>query len=293
MIPAGAAADRGLRRTAHASDAGSWEVVERRASPLPEQEVGTYTGYAEAMAQPLRRREVPSGWATLVVAFSEPLRIVGMPVAGYRPQVVRAFVAGLGDGPALTEHTGTQSGVEVRLTPLGAHRLLGVPMRELTNTVVDLEGLWGSAAVELTERLAAARDWSSRFELIDRALLPRLDDGPEPAAEVRRAWDRLTRSHGAVRVETLAEDAGWSRQRLTRTFGRQVGLAPKAAARVLRFRRACAGLVGPHPLPLAATAARAGYADQAHLTREFRRLAGCTPGAFRAAQLPDGGGTAP
>jgi len=68
---------------------------------------------------------------------------------------------------------------------------------------------------------------------------------------------------------------------------------PKAAARVLRFRRASAALVGPDPLPLAATALWSGYADQVHLAREFHRLAGCTPRAFRAAHPPGGGGTAP
>lgn len=286
-------ADARLHRTGHTSEAGSWEQFERPAIVLPPPDVRGSTGYREEMRQPLRRREVPSGWATLVIAFGEaPLRILEMPARAHRPQVVRAFVTGLADGPALTEHAGRQSGMEVRLDPLGARRLLGLPMRELTNVVVDLEDIWGRAAVELTERLAEAPDWSTRFDVLDRALLPRLAAGPAPTPAVRRAWDRLSAAHGAVRVEDLAAEVGWTRQRLARAFDEQIGLAPKAAARLLRFERAHAALALPTVPPIAAVAAGCGYADQAHLTREFGRLAGITPRAFRDAQLPDGGGTA-
>lgn len=73
-------------------------------------------------------------------------------------------------------------------------------------------------------------------------------------------------------------------------FRAQVGLAPKAAARVLRFRRAAGLLVpGPSGKPgrasarsISEVAAECGYADHARLVREFRALAGCTPSQYRA-----------
>ena len=66
---------------------------------------------------------------------------------------------------------------------------------------------------------------------------------------------------------------------LTR-FAAQVGLGPKVAARVLRFRRAADLLVAGGPGTVADVAARTGFADQSHLVREFRALAGCTPTRF-------------
>lgn len=95
------------------------------------------------------------------------------------------------------------------------------------------------------------------------------------------AWDRLLATDGRVGVAELAAGTGWSARHLQSRFRDQVGLTPGTARRVLRFGRA-AGLVGRGSDPLAGIAAACGYADQAHLTREFRALAGLPPAAFRA-----------
>ncbi|ALE83757.1 helix-turn-helix domain-containing protein [Pseudonocardia sp. HH130629-09] len=81
--------------------------------------------------------------------------------------------------------------------------------------------------------------------------------------------------------EHASAGTGWSTRHLQSRFRDQVGLTPGTARRVLHFGRA-AGLVGRGGAPLAAIAATCGYADQAHLTREFRALAGLPPAAFRA-----------
>jgi AraC-like DNA-binding protein len=100
--------------------------------------------------------------------------------------------------------------------------------------------------------------------------------------DVARAWRRLVETHGTLGVEAVARELGCSRRHLAARFGEELGLSPKRLARVLRFRRAHA-LLGERPgTPLAGLAAECGYADQAHLTREFRALAGVTPGAFAA-----------
>jgi transcriptional regulator GlxA family with amidase domain len=81
-------------------------------------------------------------------------------------------------------------------------------------------------------------------------------------------------------VGELAEAVGWSRRRLLTRFTAQVGLGPKAAARVLRFRHAAGLLTAPGARTIAEVAAAAGYADHSHLVREFRALAGCPPSGF-------------
>lgn len=98
-------------------------------------------------------------------------------------------------------------------------------------------------------------------------------------------------SVGTVRVDELADGAAWSRRHLLTRFRTQVGLAPKTAARVLRFQRAAALLApegpggGPPPTvppTFAEVAAACGYADHSHLVREFHTLAGCTPSQYTA-----------
>jgi len=85
-----------------------------------------------------------------------------------------------------------------------------------------------------------------------------------------------------LRIENLAREVGWSRRHLAERFRREVGLAPKAAARVIRFERACDRLFVPGRPPLARVAAETGYVDQAHLSRDFRELAGIPATAWLA-----------
>jgi AraC-like DNA-binding protein len=100
------------------------------------------------------------------------------------------------------------------------------------------------------------------------------------------AWRRLVRSAGRVGVQELADETGWSRRHLLTRFRTQVGLAPKTTARVLRFHHAVrllapASVYGGRPgiaaPSISDVAAACGYADHAHLVREFHALAGCTP----------------
>jgi AraC-like DNA-binding protein len=92
-----------------------------------------------------------------------------------------------------------------------------------------------------------------------------------------------------VDVRALAAEVGWSRKHLAARFHEQVGLAPKALARVLRFRRALR-LLGGAGAQRSDVALRCGYYDQAHFNRDYRAFTGTTPGAWlreRAAGGPD------
>lgn len=173
------------------------------------------------------------------------------------------------------------------MTPVGAHAIFGVPMHELTNTIVDLDDLLGRSAETLTDQLAEARHWEAQFAVLDHVFAAALDSGPAASPAVARVWERLCRSSGRDR---LADEVGRSRRHLIDRFREQVGLPPKALVRVLRFERALAFLREIHRLPLAEVALSCGYYDQAHLNRDFRALAGVTPTEFLVAQLPDGGG---
>ena len=106
-------------------------------------------------------------------------------------------------------------------------------------------------------------------------------------AEVGWAWRQLLRTGGAVRVSDLAAGTGWSGRHLTSRFRAEIGLTPKAAARVVRFDRARKLLVTSvnTDYRLADLAADCGYFDQAHLAREFRALAGCPPSQWLAEEF--------
>ena len=107
----------------------------------------------------------------------------------------------------------------------------------------------------------------------------RLDASDDPAGGTRpelvRAWSLLAASGGTARVGDLAAAVGWSPRHLTDRFAAAVGTTPKVVSRIVRFQRSVA-MVGAGA-DLAGVAVRCRFADQAHMTREWARLAGTTP----------------
>jgi len=248
--------------------------------------VGDLTGYAFPGDPPTLHRGLPSRFLTLVVTLDEPLGIAwpGLPVEKYD-----AGVGGLHSTAVHIGQTLSRSGVQLALTPAASRVLLGLPPSELASTVVGLDELLGGPARELTEQLREASTWDRRFDLLEGLLLRRWADASarETRPEVRWAWQRLRDTGGEIGVQQLADEVGWSRRHLTDRFTTEFGLAPKVAARVLRFERAVARLRQRPGTRLAELAARFGYADQAHLTREWQAIAGCSPRQWMVEELPN------
>jgi AraC-like DNA-binding protein len=167
--------------------------------------------------------------------------------------------------------------VEVRLSPARAYSLFRVPSADLGCAVVDLEDLWGSRARWLREQLADAVTWEERFALT-RSFLALCDEPTQtPHPEVVASWDRIVASRGQVRVGELADSCGWSRKRLWARFESQIGLTPKRAVMLVRFRHAIEGLLAGRSA--ADIAVACGYTDQSHLCRDVSSFADITPGA--------------
>ena len=266
----------------HESPELSWEMVTNDAGRRLRGLVRNYTGYAERSSQPLCRREVPSGDVTLILSPGSQLRL---PDGRHT-----SFVAALHESHTLVEHDGSQEGIEVRLTPLGARALFGLPMHELTNRVVDLDQVLGRRGDELIERLWDADSWQRRFALLDEAIAARVDRAAPAESELAWAWGRMRSSAGRTSASGLAAELGWSHRRLIARFREGIGLTPKTLGRVLRFERVAELLQHVEEPRLAEVALSCGYYDQAHLNRDFRQFAGTTPSEYLARRLPAGGG---
>ncbi|HWD06997.1 MAG TPA: helix-turn-helix domain-containing protein [Amycolatopsis sp.] len=245
--------------------------------------VTRYVGYSQDDVTLAVHRGLPSRHVTLIVSLEDPIRFA---FAG-REGALRGLVGGLHTAPALITQDRVQRGVHVELDPLGVRVLLGVTAAELSGCVVDLADFGRSlpALASLPSRLHEAPDWAARFAILDSVLSSRLAGDPPPP-EVGAAWRLLCHSGGSLRVSDLASEVGWSRRHLAERFRTELGLPPKQAARVLRFERAGRLLRSAQFLDLASVAVAAGYYDQAHLSNEWRALAGCSPGTWIAEELP-------
>jgi AraC-like DNA-binding protein len=275
-----------VRVERHETQTAVWEIARREPrGELRPFLLGSPEGWARAGAATRALREVPFPGIPLILNLGVPWEIED---PGPRPGRRDSFVAGLHVAPSIVR-AGESSWacIELRLTPLGAHRVLGLPMHELANRSVELEDVLPDAR-DLTGRLRDACSWEQRFDLVESFLVRRLAGSAPPAPEVEWSWHRLRRSGGRASIGELAAELGWSHRRLIARFREQIGLAPKAAARVLRFDRAAAALRTADTPRLAELAVRCGYFDQAHLNREFRELAGTTPTGFLRARDDSG-----
>ncbi len=269
---------------------GRLEQAERAPHPMLADIVRRYCGYDHACAGTTRRREVAQDEVTIILSLGPELRIGG---PGHPSDRYASFVAALTDTFAITEHDGPLRGIEVNLSPLGAHMLFGVAMHELSSKLVrPLDDVLGLEAGELVERLACAPGWRARFAILDRFIIERVQRARRPSPDVDWAWRRLRATGGLLPVGELARELGCSRRHLIGRFREQVGPAPKTAARLVRFQRTIRLLERDEGGRFAEIAQRCGYYDQAHMNREFRELAGTAPGEFVARLLPDGLGVA-
>jgi AraC-like DNA-binding protein len=246
-----------------------------------------YVGYDSSGGRPRVHRGLPSGTLTLVIALDAPLVLDATPDGSPGPHRYDALVGGLHQRPAMVVDPGRQTGLQLAVDPLAARPLLGLPAGVLAHGVVGLRDVWGRSADELVERLRSTDDWAQRFRLLDEALLCRAADrAVEPPAEVRQAWLLLADDRRPA-VEAVAAEVGWSRRHLASRFATEIGLSPRTFARVVRFDRTRRALAQGRSSTLADLAADHGYADQAHLAREFRELAGCPPSTWLAEEGVD------
>ncbi|GAB2563480.1 helix-turn-helix domain-containing protein [Nocardia heshunensis] len=193
------------------------------------------------------------------------------------------FVAGLPLGAMRLQGAGVEC-IEVRLSPVRAYSMLGVPPGGLGRGAVSLEKLWGARAGRLRAQLAEAGTWDERFGLMKSFLAQGDQRTATPDPEVLDGWRRILASGGQVRIGELVESAGWSYKRLGARFEAQIGLTPKRAAMLVRFRAAVDGLLAGRAA--AEVAVDCGYVDQAHLCRDVGIFAELTPGSLTAEYLP-------
>jgi len=230
---------------------------------------------AAPSSQAAFQRAMPDGRAELIFNLGEPFEC--RDGEGIRRQPL-ALVVGPSRRSMQIRPTGAVDLVGVRFRPEALSAWLRVPGGEL----LGRSGAAGEVPLPLdptlAEQLAAVPDSASRRSVLHRHLA-------ESAG--RSAFDRrmsaavdLALADGRPRPATIAGAIGMSHRQLNRLFRERLGFGPKSLIRLGRFQRALRSLEGPGRLSIAGVATRAGYFDQAHLTRDFRLFAGIGPARY-------------
>jgi AraC-like DNA-binding protein len=224
-------------------------------------------------------REIASFVIPVIFSFADPFLI-----AFDRPPLlderIGSFVSGLHPGYVDIDYGGPVSCVQIDLTPLGAGLFFRRPMSDFATRLVPLQDVGDPALNDLRERLGAAGTRPARLRITVAFLEQRLLGQPvDPAAAF--IWSAIQRSRGALRIDRLTDDLGWSRKRLAAHCRDAFGLTPKRLARIARFHHAVDLANSAGRPDWAGIAVDCGYADQAHLVRDFTTFAGAAPERWR------------
>jgi AraC-like DNA-binding protein len=238
----------------------------------------------EGRLSPFRERVLPNGCTEVMINLGPPHRMF---VHGGSSVWETAWFSGLHARSISIESLYGTHLVSARLHPLGALQLFGGPVAGLVNTVVDLEIIVGTSAKELRESLLHAHSAEERFEILELFLRARLSRHPTPTTVVRAAARLIEEVHGGLRISSLHSRLGISRKHLWHHFGRELGMSPKAYAGLHRFLWTLARLRQSTEVDWSQLAIAAGYSDQSHLVRDFRRVASASPTEFLRTRSPD------
>ena len=248
---------------------------------------------------PGEHRGFPSPWLTLVFSLSGALPIDVPDGTRMRSAAFHIPVGGLHTRavvmPRRLPHAPTvdQRGIQLAVHPLAARAVFGVPASALAGEVLEIDELLADGP-ELAARLAAdpsgglsgGLSGAAATALVARWLTARIGAAADPPTpELAHAWQVIVGRHGHVRIGDVAREVGWSRRHLTTRLRAEVGVGAKDLARLARFARS-RELIGRRDRSLAEVAADAGYADQSHLTSEWREFAGCSPARWIAEEFP-------
>lgn len=222
------------------------------------------------------QRVVADGCPEMVLHYGDHCHEIA-PDGALQKQAPFIFAGQLSQ-PLLLKPGANAGMIGIRLQPAGARMFVGMAMREATDMRIDLTMVWNDCAA-LIDAVGNAGSRAGRFDLTEKFLIAKLAASRSLRdLAIERGVALLEASEGRISVDDLAEECGLSARQLERRFLGEVGLPPRLLASIFRFRRVFDLLENNNPWATAAI--DAGYFDQPHMIRDFKRFAGQQPQAF-------------
>lgn len=221
-------------------------------------------------------RALPRGAVTVIFDVGQRQQLDFYAADGAtKLSVPPAFITGSHTASYVSNIAAGEPVMAIHFRPGGAFPFLGIPLGDIEDGYVGVDQVWGSVGRELHERLIETTSAEARFAIIEQFLLSRpsltVDRHPGVAAAMAAIED-----DPSIRMADIRQRVGMATKRLIALFRAEVGLSPKAYARVRRLQAALR-LLGAGPVAGAHIAAEVGYFDQAHFVRDFESFTGMTP----------------
>jgi AraC-like DNA-binding protein len=234
--------------------------------------------WKQIASMPTVWRLIPFGQASMLFLFGDPHSYSLTGAAESMQQTSRAFLVGQLTKPIWLQFTGHTRLLKIQFKPSGIRQLLPLNMEEFTNVPsIDLEAVWGASVHHLLEQFHSAATDEACIACLDQFLQKRLLPHNDSTAYVAYTIEQLHRQNGNMNLQSLERKLGITNRHLERLFRNRVGLTPKELSKIIRLNHAFSCIEKNPAMSLTSLSYESGYYDQAHFSKDFKKIAGVSP----------------
>ncbi|KFC19557.1 helix-turn-helix transcriptional regulator [Chryseobacterium sp. FH1] len=197
----------------------------------------------------------------------------------------KCFVIGQLTRPLEIEPTGRTGIFAVRFHPNGFLPFASIPIREMENTAISLEKLFGKDGLDIQNIILNSHSTQEKINLIEKFLLNRLTSTKTIDHIVKSSVETIITANGQLSIEEISRITRVNRRQLERKFSLAIGLSPKQLSKTIRLQIALKLLLTGEFTNLTSLAYENEYYDQAHFIKDFREFVGVTPKEFYGKSL--------
>jgi len=161
-----------------------------------------------------------------------------------------------------------------------AYPFFPVPMNEMADRVVDADLLWANDFALLREQLLGIKEIIRKFETVEDFLLGGFQGRQVSNPAVQYALTEIIRQPDQISFARLNRNIGYSQKHFIDMFKRQVGIAPKAYLKIIRFQKAIGEIETRQEVNWTNISQDCGFYDQAHFINDFKYFSGFTPAEY-------------
>ncbi len=228
-----------------------------------------------------REKILPDGAIELIIDLdTQPKTIFEDEASANFRTVKKAWISGERTRYIIIGADTNQSMVGIRFRPGGAYPFFRFPISELSESVTELDLIWGRLVDEIREELHATESPDDRLLRLESFLLGQVQRSLEPNRLITYAVNQLQQSPQFLAIRDLASTIGITQKHLISQFEKVVGLRPKSFARVCKFQKVVNLIEQQDEIEWSAIALDCGYYDQAHFIKEFHTFSGVNPSTY-------------
>lgn len=221
------------------------------------------------------QKVLPDGCAELIIHYGSHFKIE---TAGKLVKQPRSFIFGALTRPIELYTTGPSGMIAARFYPGGLFPFVQRPLRQLTDRYISLSSLYGKKGKQIEATVLNAPGLQQRAALLQDFLSALLTVNPPAGSMIpHRIAEMMINKDKAVKIEALSRQLNVGRRHLERKFIEQTGMTPKMLFNIIRFQNIFRIMNNKKIRSLTDLSYEAGYYDQSHFNRDFKRFAGASP----------------